>query len=191
MINLWESIRQHAPISNEDEILISKLVVKKLIGKKEFILEPNNIFKYASFVKNGCLGMYSLNEKGKKSIVQIATEGWWFGELYSFLSENPSQYFVVAYERSEILQISHENLEVLYHKVPALERYFRILTQNAYISHQKRLLQTMETSAGVRYDQLITDRPELLQRVPLYVLASYLGISPEALSRIRNHGDIN
>jgi len=112
-------------------------------------------------------------------------EGWWMGDIYSFVSGEPSGYNIDAIEDAELLMITLDGFEQMMVKVPRMERYFRILFQNNIISKERRLISSISYSAEEKYLRLAESSPELLQRIPLNLVASYLGITPETLSRIR------
>ena len=107
-------------------------------------------------------------------------------DIESFFSQKPSKYYIEAIEDSQLTRISYDRLELLYTEVPSLERYFRILFQKAYLNALKRLNATMWETAEERYNDMLKEHPDMFQRVPLVYIASYLGITPESLSRIRN-----
>ncbi len=182
---LLQSLLRHISLDSQEIELIASFFKSKHIKKKNYLLREGETFRYASYVKQGCFVMYSSDRTGKNHVTQIAVEGWWSGDIYSFLSQKPSSFFVEALEDSEVLQVSKDELEQLYVLVPKMERYFRILVQNAYVSFQDRVLSSMNSSALERYLEFIKKYPNLVQRVPLYTIASYLGIRPEVLSRLR------
>ena len=131
------------------------------------------------------LRTFTVDEKGNELILQFSMEGWWAGDLYSFLTEEPSQFHIEAMEECELLLITKSSWDILLNKVPAFERYFRILIQNSLIATQRRLMSSMSESAEEKYTKLINNFPGCLQRIPQHMVASYLGITPETLSRIR------
>lgn len=182
---LLNSLSKHITLDDQEIELISSFFNSKTVKKKDYLLREGEIFRYATFVRKGCFIMYSSDKNGKKHVTQIAVEGWWSGDIYSFLSQKPSTYFVEAIEESDVLQVSHKELEQLYSRVPKMERYFRILVQNAYISFQNRIVATMSSTALERYLEFLEKNAELEQRLPLYTIASYLGVRPEVLSRLR------
>ncbi len=183
--NLLESLSKHIALTPEEQELVCAAFKLRSVVKKECLLRPGQVFHHATFVRKGCFTMHTFDKNGKASVVQIAVEGWWVGDIYSFLTQKPSEYFVEAIESAEVLQIHHEKLEELYTRVPKMERYFRILVQNAYITFQNRVVSSMRQTAQERYMEFQQTRPGLEQRIPLYTIASYLGIRPEFLSRIR------
>ena len=123
--------------------------------------------------------------KGNEPILQFSLEGWWIADLYSFLTEEPSIYNIEALENCELLLITKPSWDELLQKVPAFERYFRILIQNNLIATQKRLMSSLNETAEEKYKKLMENFPGCLQRVPQHMIASYLGITPETLSCIR------
>ncbi|MCK3685101.1 Crp/Fnr family transcriptional regulator [Maribellus sp. YY47] len=178
-------LKKWTHISEGDEELILSAFEPVSAKKKKDLLEPNEVCKYIYFVKVGCLRSYYVDAKGIEHIYQIRLNNSWISDLESFFSQRPSKYYIETLEDSELLRISFDRLEQLYREVPAVERYFRILFQKAYINALERLNSTMWESAVDRYNSLLKEHPDVFQRVPLVYIASYLGITPESLSRIR------
>ncbi|QGY45640.1 cyclic nucleotide-binding domain-containing protein [Maribellus comscasis] len=172
-------------ISENDEALILSAFEPALIKKKKDLLVPGEVCKYIYFIKQGSLRSYFIDPKGIEHIYQIRLDNSWISDLESFFSKRPSKYYIEALEDSQMLRISTERLEQLYEEVPTLERYFRILFQKAYINALERLNATMWESAVERYNDMLKEHPDMFQRIPLVYIASYLGITPESLSRIR------
>lgn len=182
---LVKNLSRHISL-NEDEIIkVTKAFKAVYLKKKAFLLHQGEVSRYENFVNKGCLRAYSVNEKGEEHIAQFAVEDWWVGDMYSFLTDTPSTLYIEALEDCELLQIDRQGLEDLYLKVPTLERFFRIIIQNAFIASQNRVLSSMSKTADERYQEFIRKYPNIEQRVPQYQIAAYLGITPEFLSRIR------
>ena len=114
-------------------------------------------------------------------------EGWWVADLYSFLTNEPSTYNIEALEECELLLITKPSWDLLFQKIPAFEKYFRILLQNNLIATQRRLMGSLSESAEEKYEKLVASYPEHLQKLPQHMIASYLGITRETLSRIRRN----
>lgn len=178
-INKW------VEISKEEEQKIQSAFETIFVEKKKTILQPDETCKYIYFIVKGCLRSYYIDEKGTEHIHLIRMDNNWISDLQSFFSEKPSKFYIETIEDSEIMRISYDNLELLYKEVPVLERYFRILFQKAYINTLDRLNETKWDTAIERYNNMIKEQPDMFQRVPLIYIASYLGITPESLSRIR------
>jgi|SRR5205809_1964290 CRP-like cAMP-binding protein len=169
----------------EEQYFISLLKVKKL-RKKQYLLQEGEICRNEYFVTKGCLRTYTIDEKGLEHVIQFSIEDWWTGDMYSFLTQNPSSYTIDAIEDSELLYLDKVSHDELYLKVPKFERFFRHLLQYAFISMQERINATLSQTADQRYCSFIEKYPLMEQRLPLKQIASYLGITPESLSRIRS-----
>jgi CRP-like cAMP-binding protein len=155
------------------------------LRKKQFLLEEGDTCTHECFVNNGCLRMYHLDNKGQEHIMQFAVADWWIGDPHSFLTGLPSTYFIDALAESEVLLIEKKQLEELYTRVPKFERYFRIGFQNSYTALQRRILAGLSQSVEEKYLDFIDRYADIEQKVPQRQVASYLGITPESLSRIR------
>jgi len=182
---LHKKISELVTITNEEFEFCKTLFIPKKLRKKQFLLQDGDICKYTTFVEKGTLRSYTVNEKGSEHILHFAMEGWWIADLSSFLTSEPSPFNIDAIEDSELLLITLPSWELLLDKIPVLERYFRILIQNNLIATQNRLMGTLSLSAEMKYERLLNTFPECLQRVPQHMIASYLGITRETLSRIR------
>lgn len=169
----------------EKNFFTSLLKVKKL-RKRQFLLQEGEVGRYQYFIKKGCLRTYTIDDKGQEHIIQFAIEDWWTGDMYSFLTQTPAKLNIEAIEDSELFCIDNPSLEILYHKVPKFERFFRLLLQNAFIANQSRIIESMSLTADERYCKFIERYPAMERRLPLKHIASYLGITAESLSRIRN-----
>ena len=183
---LLQSIEEKISISKEEFDFCKTLFIPKKLRKKQYLLQEGDVCRYTAFVEKGMLRTFTIDEKGNEPILQFSMEGWWIADLYSFLTEEPSMYNIEALEEGELLLITKENWEVLLAKVPAFERYFRLLIQNNLIATQRRLMSSLSESAEEKYTKLINNFPGCIQRVPQHMIASYLGITPETLSRIRS-----
>ena len=183
---LREHLLQRISLTEEEFSGCTSLLIPKRIRKESYLLQEGDVAKYLAFVARGCLRSYTIDKKGEEHIMQFAQEGWWITDLYSFLTGKVSNYFIDALESSDVLLIDATSYEKLLTTIPKFERYFRILLQNNYIATHRRILASISLSAEDRYLQLIEDYPTIVQCVAQRHIASYLGITPEALSRIRN-----
>ena len=182
---LTEHFSKYIKLNVEEIELIDSLFTPKNLKKKEFLLRSGETCRTESFIISGCLRTYSIDENGFEHTLTFAIEDWWTGDLLSFLTETPSFYNIIALENTEILQITKIDLDKLYLEVPKLERYFRLLIQNAYVSQQQRINQNLSQTAEQRYLEFIEKHSTFLQRIPQKHIASYLGITPVFLSMLR------
>jgi CRP-like cAMP-binding protein len=183
--NLYKNIERYVKLSNAEKDIIKEHFVFKKLRKRQYLLQEGEIIQFESYVIKGCLRTYEVDASGQEHVLQFAVEDWWTGDLLSFLSATPSRLNIDCLDDCEVLVITKESLEKLYAAVPKLERYFRILIQRAYIASQYRLLSTIGKSAVERYEEFLEKYPAIEQRVPNHQIASFLGITPESLSRIR------
>lgn len=182
---VFHNISRHISLTGEEKEYLKTLLVYKKLRKRQYLLQEGDVMRTENFVLSGCLRTYEVDSKGQESVIHFSIEDWWVGDMYSFLSETPSVLNIDCLENSELLQISKANLEKLYVEIPKFERFFRILIQNAYISSVRRVSAAMNKSAMERYLDFIQKYPEIFRRVPNHQIASFLGLKPESLSRIR------
>ncbi len=182
---LFKSLLEKVNATNEELGLIKPFFIPKKLRKKQFLLQDGDICKYNAFVEKGMLRSFTVDEKGNEHIVQFAFEGWWISDLSSFLTGSVSNCNIEALENLELLLLTMPAREELMNKVPIFERYQRLLLQNAYIALQARIASSLTESAEEKYTKLIQLCPNIVQRVPQHMIASYLGLTPETLSRIR------
>jgi CRP-like cAMP-binding protein len=184
---LHTKITETISLTDEEFDFCKTLFSPKKLRKRQYLLQDGDVCKYTAFVEKGLLRTYSIDEKGNEPILQFSMEGWWVADLYSFFTGEPSQFNVEALEDCELLLITEPSWNILLEKIPALERYFRILIQNNLIATQRRLMGTMSETAEEKYLKLVKNFPGCIQRVPQHMIASYLGITRETLSRTRSH----
>jgi CRP-like cAMP-binding protein len=136
-------------------------------------------------VEKGCLRMFFINGKTNEQIIQFALDGWWISDYFSFMDEKPSDYYIQAIEKSKIFDIDKHLLEDLFNELPILERYFRIVMERALAASQLRAKYLYEMTKEEFYMHFTKSFPEFVQRVPQYMIASYLGLTPEYVSELR------
>lgn len=174
------------PLSKEEKELVTQKFHPRLYRKKQYVLQEGDVCMQMNFIVRGCLRMYKIDDKGGTHILQFSAEDNWLTDLGSFYSETPSELAIDALEDTMVLRIGHDDLIALYTDAPKFHRIFRVLIENSYISLQKRLLQTISSTAEDRYQYFIDTYPHLINRLPQTQIASFLGITPEFLSRLRN-----
>ena len=183
---LLDYIRKIIDLTSEEEkILISKVNHRKYL-KAQYIVQQGDICKYESFVVSGCLRTFYVDSDAQEHIVMFAIENWWTSDLTSFITQTASTYNIQCLEPTHVIQLSYANLEALYQEVPKFERFFRIILQRAFANTEKRIVRNFSMPAKERYLHFRQQYPQIEQRVPLYMIASYLGITKEFLSKIRH-----
>jgi CRP-like cAMP-binding protein len=190
MLNaLVSSLNKYVTLTQEEVNVIASLFSFRNFRKRQYILQESEINRHETFIVKGATRMFEVDEQGQEHIVQFGLEDWWVGDLYSFLTETPSKYNIDCLEDIEVFQITKPNLDALYVKVPKMERHFRIIIQNAFIASTNRVASSLVKSATDRYQEFIIQYPQIEQRVPNHQIASYLGITPQSLSRIRSQAN--
>ena len=182
---ILKNIARFIQLTPEETDRFTAILKARTLRKRQYLVQAGTYFPYECFVNKGSLRTYHVDNNGQEHIVQFAFEDWWTGDMYSFLSGQPALYHVEAMEDAELWVIEKNQLEKLYIDVPKFDRFFRILLQNAYVSMQRRISENMSLSAEERYLAFLKRYPQFEQRVSLKQIASYLGITPESLSRIR------
>ena len=159
----------------------------KTFQKNEYLLQEGQVCKNKYFISEGLVRSSYIDKKGNEKILEFGIENWWVTNIDSFSKEGSSQYDIQAIEPTTVLMLSKVNLEKLYHSIPQLERAFRVITENMLIAFQRRNYFFMKKNSKERYNSLIKGIPGFAQRVPQYMIASYLEITPEYLSTIRKN----
>ena len=184
---LFKHLEEKVTLSQEDREIIKSYFVPKQLKKKKLLLQEGNVCKYMSFVTNGLLKAYNIDEKGNEHVNQFTPEGWWTSDMNSYFRLLPANYTIEAIEDSELLVITVEDFDNLTLRVPKMDRYFRLLFQNSLIAKERRLSNEQMLTAEEKYWQLVENNPDLVNRVPQNLLASYLGLSPETISRLKKN----
>ena len=182
---LFKSIQEKVTLTQEEMEVCKTFFIPKKLRKKQILLQEGDICIYNAFVEKGILRSFFIDEKGNEHIVQFAIEGWWITDLSSFLTNSNSIYTIEALEDSELLLFTTTAREALMEKVPMFERYQRLLLENAYIANQARINSALTETAEEKYIKLGIAYPGIIKRVPQHMIASYLGLKPETLSRVR------
>lgn len=182
---LQKKVSEIIPISEEEFNYCRTLFTPKRLRKRQYLLQEGDVCKYQAFVEKGILRSYTIDDKGVEHILQFAPEGWWIADLYSFLTDETSTYTIDAIEDAEILLINKSSWNLLLQDIPKFEHYFRVILQNHLISTQRRLMQSHSESAEEKYIKFTEKFPGCTQRLPQHMIASYLGITRETLSRLR------
>jgi CRP-like cAMP-binding protein len=182
---ILKNIAKHISLEKEEASYFLSLLKEKKVCKKDLILKADDLCNEINFVQSGTLRAYYTDKSGRESTIMFAIADWWVTDMFCFINEKPAMLNIEALEDSFILQLSKEDLEKLYLKVPKFEKFFRIIMQNAYIREQLRVIENLSLSAEERYYIFLEKYPQVAKQVKQKQIASYLGITPEFLSMIR------
>jgi CRP-like cAMP-binding protein len=172
-------------ISEEEYEMIKSAFTPKKFRKKQYLLQAGDVSRYMAFIIKGAVRQYSVDDKGVEHVIYFGLENWWAGDRESFTMLTPSRYNIDAVEHTEVLLTTYDHLDQLKNSIPAIGKMFTTMDQRSYIATQKRIHASISLTAEERYQELSKNYPALLQRFPQNMIASYLGISAETLSRIR------
>lgn len=178
-------LERHLALEEKERLFFTSVLIPAKLRQGDFAEIAGKITSSFIYVNSGCLMSYYTDAEGSDHVIQFAVTGWWTGDLHSFTKGEPSLYSTRALTDSEVFYLPKGDMESLLERFPRLERYFRILFQNSIVSHQHRLIQNLSVTADQRYENFSKRYPTLEQYVPLKYIASYLGITPEFLSKIR------
>jgi len=185
MQQLINHIQKHVALTADEQAVLSFSLTSFKINKKEFLLKAGSVCKANYFVVQGCLRMYIVNAKGVEQMIQFGIDNWWLTDYMSLDSKQPSEFCIQAVEDAEVIALDTETQELLLQKIPKLERYFRLVAEKSYGASLMRIHFIFSFSKEERYKHFKMRHPEFVQRVPQYLLASYLGFTPEFMSKIR------
>ena len=172
---------------NESEIeLIESVFQSKKFRKRQYFLQEGDVCKYTAFIVKGAMRQYTVDDKGEEHITRLSIENWWVNDRESLMKQIPSIYFIDAWEDTDTLVVTKAAFLELIVRIPALSEWMRNIDVNFAIASQRRLNAAISLSAEERYHDLEKNYPEFLQRFPQHIIASYLGIKRESLSRIRS-----
>jgi CRP-like cAMP-binding protein len=186
MALILENIDQHIKLTKQEQELFLSKTETHLYKAKTILLNSGAICKYSYFVNSGILRSFNINDNIVEHVMSFACEGWWIGDMYSLISQKPGNLFIEVLEDAEVVLLSKENQEVLYQEIPKLERFFRILTENSLVANQERLMDNLSLTAEERFEKFCKKYPTLLQKVAQKQIASYLGVTPEFFSKMKN-----
>lgn len=188
---MFQEVDQHisrcAPINPAELEIFHSRLKHKTLKKKTLLLAQGEVCKFEAYIIKGCVKKYYIDQNGEEVILQFAVEDWWISDIGSFSEQKPSNLFIETLENTDLLIIDFESKQLLFREIPKLERVFRIMMQRAYSVLENRFYATVAHSAEARYLEFLEKYPSIPQRVPQQQIASYLGITPESLSRIKSN----
>lgn len=184
---LFSNIKGKGVALSEDEIQILKdYFTHKKYRKHQYVVQEGDVVQYEYFILKGLTRTYRVDERGQEHILRFTPEDWWAGDLGSSLGKIPTIYNIDCIEETEVLRIGIDDLETMFEKIPQMNKYFRLLYQKSIVAINARITGNLTQSATRRYEEFIKRYPQIEQRVPNHQIASYLGIAPQSLSRIRS-----
>lgn len=186
VLSLVEYFNQLIPLNKEEQEFVLAKFNPHLFLKKQFALQHGEVCQYFDFVVRGCLRMYKVRDDGVYHVLQFATENHWIFDVASFHKKTKSTFNIDALEDTVVLRISYDDLIDLYLKAPKFDRIFRVLLENHFMQQQERIGQLFSSTAEERYQSFLETYPHLQNRISQVQIASYLGVTPEFLSRIRS-----
>ncbi len=176
----------YLPLDQQEIQRLETCLIHRKVKRRQFLLSQGEKCRNYIFVLKGCLKMYKVDEAAKEHNLLFAIENEWISDIGSFHNDVPSELYIEALEPTEVFELRKNDLINLYTNFPKFDRNFRVVVENQYIELQQRLLQTISSTAEERYLSFLEQYPKLQNRLPNTQIASYLGITPEFLSRIRN-----
>ncbi len=180
-----ENVTQKIALTDEEKSFFISQLQTKTVRRRQYLLQEGDVCRNQYFINKGCLRTYQVDEKGIEHVIQFAAENWWTSDMYSFLTQTPARYNIDAIEDTEVFYMDKARWENLFIAIPKFERFFRLLLQGAFVSMQDRIIASMSQPAEERYKNFLQKFQQLENRVPQHQIASYLGITPESLSRVR------
>ncbi|GAB4028007.1 Crp/Fnr family transcriptional regulator [Spirosoma koreense] len=182
---------QHIALTDAEAERIRSLSSLKKLRKKQYLLQEGEVWIYNAFITKGCMRSYSVDERGQEHVIGLAVENWWIGDRESLLSGQPSRFNIDAIEDSELVLITKANNQLIEQEIPAFGEMINAILQKSFIASQNRIQAAISYSAEEKYLNFVSKYPAFAQRVPQSMIASYLGMTPETLSRVRNQSAKN
>lgn len=183
---LLKYMSQYITLTQEEVTYLVSKVIYRTYLKGQYIVQQGDICKYECFVVSGCTKMFHVDDEGQEHIIVFSIEDWWSADMGSFITQTPADYSVQCLEHTKVIMFSHDTIEDLYAKIPKLERFFRQIIERAFVASQKRIIRNFSLSAKERYLYFRNQYPKIERRIPQYMIASYLGITKEFLSKIKS-----
>ena len=183
---LLDYINRVVELTEEEEQVLTSLISSRRLLKGQYFLQQGDVCKFSGFVISGCTKTFYVDDEGQEHVVMFSIEDWWTSDMGSFITQKPADFNVQCLENTELIQFSYENQQKMMAEIPKLERFFRIIVQRAFVASQKRIVRSMSMSAKDRYLYFRNEYPKIEQRIPQYLIASYLGITKEFLSKIKS-----
>ena len=183
---LRQQIEKISPLTDKEFDYILSHFVSKKHKKHQFVVQEGQATEYDFFILSGCLKSYSTDANGKEHIIQFGLQDWWITDYQAYYDQTKATVNIDCIEDSELLALSYQNREKLCAEMHKVEHFFRKKTNRRNVALQQRILSLLSSNAKERYDKLLEQYPQLFQKVPKHLIASYLGVTRETLSRFNS-----
>ncbi|QBQ40782.1 Crp/Fnr family transcriptional regulator [Sphingobacterium psychroaquaticum] len=183
--SLFQNIEEKVTITESDKTLLRSFFRVKKLRKRQYLLQEGELCKDIAFVVRGALKSYTLDDKGNEHVSLFGLEGWWISDFRSFICGETALLNIDAIEETYVLLLSRAHYDTMLDQMPLMERYFRILYQNSLVTKDRRLISSHTYTAEEKYQELLRQYPFIIQRIPQHLIASYLGLTTETISRIK------
>ena len=179
-------IQNFVELTSEEILYLKANLSSRKYLKGQFVLQQGDVCKTSSFIIKGCTKMFYVDDDGQEHVIMLGIEDWWVSDIGSFINQTPSDFNIQCLEDTELIQFPFEKMENIYAKIPKLERFFRKIVERGLAATQKRIIRNFSLTAKERYIIFRNSYPSIEQRIPQYMIASYLGITKEFLSKIKS-----
>lgn len=183
---ILNNVARYITLTDEEKVYYTSLLKIKKVKKKQYIVQPDFVCNHRTYIAKGALRSYLMDDNGQDHTVAIGIDDWWIADFASYIYREPATLFVEALEDSILIQISYEDEQELMTNIPQFAKFYLNLVQFGFANLQRRILSDISLNATERYENFLMKYPAMAARIPQYALASYLGVSHELLSKIRN-----
>jgi len=183
--NLILYLQSKFTITDQEIEIVKQVCRLKKLRKRQYLLQEGDVWRYNAFISKGLVRTFRVDEKGQEHIIQFSSENWWTGDRQSYITDSPARYNIEALEDTEVILIPKGDFEGLYRSIPNFSDFMHLLMERTFIASQNRIHAGISYSAEEKYHDFLKTHPTLVNRVPQHMIASFLGLSPETLSRVR------
>lgn len=179
-------LRQRVDVSDAEALEFATMFQEKKLRKKQFVIQPDFVARHRYYIIDGTLRSFIVDDNGQETTIALAIDDWWITDYNSYIYQQPATLFVEAVSNATVLQLSYENEQQLKSSNPKFETFFRIIAERGLAAQQRRIITNLTQNAEQRYENFVQKYPQFVNSIPQYIIASFLGMSTEFLSRIRN-----
>ncbi|SFS44675.1 Crp/Fnr family transcriptional regulator [Sphingobacterium wenxiniae] len=180
-------LRQRVDVSDAEALEFAAMFQEKKLRKKQFVIQPEFVARHRYYIIDGALRSFIVDDHGQETTIALAIDDWWITDYNSYIYQQPATLFVEAVSNATVLQLSYENEQKLKTSNPKFETFFRIIAERGLAAQQRRIITNLTQNAEQRYESFVQKYPQFVNSIPQYIIASFLGMSTEFLSKIRNN----